>query len=362
MLTCKQISKRYGSLEVLKGVDLEIAKGEIVSLVGSSGAGKSTLLHILGTLDEADGGTVEINGNRIDFHAKIKLQPVVWWKRLINSVVDSAMIALLTYPLAVLLSQLPLDPSIAFAWYWLFIFSGSVVYILYYLILEWKMGRTFGKFITGTKVATDNAVRPDFSTVLIRTLCRYIPFELFSHYKKFPKGWHDSFSSTIVIDSDIPYLNNQFSANEIALFRNKHIGFVFQFHHLLPEFTALENVCIPGWLGAKKKKEVETRAIELLKMLGLAERLHNKPSELSGGEQQRVAVARALINNPDIIMADEPTGNLDSTHARELHQLFFDLRKQFNQTFLIVTHNEELAAQCDRTVHMKDGRIVAGAN
>ena len=220
MLRCKQITKRYGSLEVLKGVDLQIEKGEIVSLVGSSGAGKSTLLHILGTLDEADAGQVWLNN--------------------------------------VEMSQL--------------------------------------------------------------------------------KG------------------------NQLAAFRNKHIGFVFQFHHLLPEFTALENVCIPGWLGNRKKKEVEERANELLKMLGLDSRVENKPSELSGGEQQRVAVARALINNPDIIMADEPTGNLDSTHARELHQLFFDLRKQFNQTFLIVTHNEELAAQCDRTVHMKDGRIVAGTN
>ncbi|MFY7838882.1 MAG: ABC transporter ATP-binding protein [Lacibacter sp.] len=220
MLSCKQITKQYGNLQVLKGVDLEITKGEIVSLVGSSGAGKSTLLHILGTLDEADGGQVLLNNVQVD---KLK-------------------------------------------------------------------------------------------------------------------------------------------GNALAAFRNKHIGFVFQFHHLLPEFTALENVCIPGWLGNKKKKEVETRAMELLAMLGLKERMHNKPSELSGGEQQRVAVARALINNPDIIMADEPTGNLDSRHARELHQLFFDLRKQFNQTFLIVTHNEELAAQCDRTVHMKDGRIVAGTN
>jgi lipoprotein-releasing system ATP-binding protein len=220
MLRCKQITKRYGSLEVLKGVDLQIEKGEIVSLVGSSGAGKSTLLHILGTLDEADAGQVWLNN--------------------------------------VEMSQL--------------------------------------------------------------------------------KG------------------------NQLASFRNKHIGFVFQFHHLLPEFTALENVCIPGWLGNRKKKEVEERANELLRMLGLESRMENKPSELSGGEQQRVAVARALINNPDIIMADEPTGNLDSTHARELHQLFFDLRKQFNQTFLIVTHNEELAAQCDRTVHMKDGRIVTGMN
>lgn len=220
MLRCKQITKRYGSLEVLKGVDLQIEKGEIVSLVGSSGAGKSTLLHILGTLDEADAGQVWLNN--------------------------------------VEMSQL--------------------------------------------------------------------------------KG------------------------NQLASFRNKHIGFVFQFHHLLPEFTALENVCIPGWLGNRKKKEVEDQANELLRMLGLDSRVENKPSELSGGEQQRVAVARALINNPDIIMADEPTGNLDSTHARELHQLFFDLRKQFNQTFLIVTHNEELAAQCDRTVHMKDGRIVTGMN
>ncbi len=220
MLSCKQITKRYGSLEVLKGVDLDIAKGEIVSLVGSSGAGKSTLLHILGTLDAADGGQVWLNNVQVD----------------------------------------------------------------------------------GLK------------------------------------------------------------GDALATFRNRHIGFVFQFHHLLPEFTALENVCIPGWLANKKKKDVETRAMELLKMLGLTERMNNKPTELSGGEQQRVAVARALINNPDIIMADEPTGNLDSTHARELHQLFFDLRKQFNQTFLIVTHNEELAAQCDRTVHMKDGRIVVSTN
>ena len=220
MLSCKQIVKRYGSLEVLKGVDLQIEKGEIVSLVGSSGAGKSTLLHILGTLDEPDAGEVLLNGTRV----------------------------------------------------------------------------------------------------------------------------------------------NNLRGKQLAGFRNKHIGFVFQFHHLLPEFTALENVCIPGWLGNRKKKEVEDRAKELLKLLALENRMENRPSELSGGEQQRVAVARALINNPDIIMADEPTGNLDSAHAKELHQLFFDLRKQFNQTFLIVTHNEELAAQCDRTIHMKDGRIIASTN
>lgn len=148
------------------------------------------------------------------------------------------------------------------------------------------------------------------------------------------------------------------SDQQLAAFRNRHIGFVFQFHHLLPEFTALENVCIPGWIAGKSKREVIKRAEELLKLLGLSNRFHNKPQQLSGGEQQRVAVARALINNPSIVFADEPTGNLDSAHARELHQLFFDLRKQFDQTFLIVTHNEELAAMSDRTLHMMDGKIV----
>ena len=216
MLSATNIQKKYGQLQVLKGVDISINKGEIVSIVGSSGAGKSTLLHILGTLDNADAGQIILNNERVDK-------------------------------------------------------------------------------LTGKK---------------------------------------------------------------LAAFRNRQIGFVFQFHHLLPEFTALENVCIPGWIAGGKKAAVQARAEELLKTLGLANRLENKPQQLSGGEQQRVAVARALINNPSIIMADEPTGNLDSTNAKELHQLFIDLRKQFNQTFLIVTHNEELAAQCDRTVHMKDGKIM----
>ena len=216
MITGKNIHKRYGTVEVLKGVDVEINKGEVVSIVGPSGSGKSTLLHILGTLDKADMGDVIMN----------------------NTVINS---------------------------------------------------------IGGKK---------------------------------------------------------------LAAFRNKHIGFVFQFHHLLPEFTALENVCIPGWLAGRKKTEVKTEAERLLGMLGLSQRMENKPNQLSGGEQQRVAVARALINNPDIIFADEPTGNLDSANAKELHQLFFDLRKQFNQTFLIVTHNEELAQLSDRVLHMKDGKIV----
>jgi lipoprotein-releasing system ATP-binding protein len=216
MLSGKNIHKKYGTVEVLRGVDIEVKKGEIVSIVGSSGAGKSTLLHILGTLDAADMGMVELNNMN----------------------------------------------------------AGSL------------QGR------------------------------------------------------------------------KLADFRNKNIGFVFQFHHLLPEFTALENVCIPGWLAGRKKKDVEEKGRELLNMLGLSERMDNKPNQMSGGEQQRVAVARALINTPAIVFADEPTGNLDSANAKELHRLFFDLRKKFNQTFLIVTHNEELAQLSDRVLHMKDGKIV----
>lgn len=216
MLNGKNIHKSYGAVYVLRGVDINISKGEIVSIVGSSGAGKSTLLHILGTLDKADQGEVFLNNTAI----------------------------------------------------------------------------------------------------------------------------------------------NSLNGKKLAAFRNRHIGFVFQFHHLLPEFTALENVSIPGWLAGRKKKEVETKAEELLRLLGLTMRLDNKPNALSGGEQQRVAVARALINNPDIVFADEPTGNLDSANAKELHHLFFELRKQLSQTFLIVTHNEELARLSDRILHMKDGKII----
>lgn len=215
MLTAKNIIKNYGNLHLLKGVDLDIQRGEVVSIVGPSGSGKSTLLHILGTLDSPDGGEVFINGQRID---------------------------------------------------------------------------------------------------------------------NLPSG-------------------------KLSAFRNRHIGFVFQFHHLLPEFSAAENVCIPGWIAKRNRKEVMEQAKELLAALGLKDRFDNKPNALSGGEQQRVAVARALINQPDIVFADEPTGNLDSVNARELHDLFFDLRKKFNQTFLIVTHNEELSKLSDRILTMKDGRV-----
>ena len=216
MIKATGIFKSYNDLKVLKGIDVVIERGEIVSIVGPSGAGKSTLLHILGTLDKADAGSVEIN--------------------------------------------------------------------------DIKVGELNGKKLAG--------------------------------------------------------------------FRNKNIGFIFQFHHLLPEFTALENVCVPAFIGNVGKKEAEKKAAELLDYLGLKDRINHKPKELSGGEQQRVAAARALINNPTVIMADEPSGNLDTASAAELHKLFFQLRKEFNQTFVIVTHNEELADMADRKLVMRDGKIV----
>lgn len=216
MIVAKDIRKKYGELEILKGVDLEIKQGEIVSIVGSSGAGKTTLLSILGTLDRPDSGSVTINNQNV--------------------------------------------------------------------------------------------------------------FDL--------------------------------NDKKLAAFRNKHIGFVFQFHQLLPEFSAIENVCIPALIAKQTKKEAEKNAAELLDLFGLSNRANHKPSELSGGEQQRVAVARALINKPAVIFADEPSGNLDSVNASQLHDLFFQLRDSFNQTFVIVTHNPALASKADRSLQMRDGKIV----
>jgi len=215
MLKAENITKSYGSLQVLKGIDMEVKGGEILSIVGASGAGKSTLLHILGSLDKPDTGIVTF----------------------------------------------------------------------------------FDQNISSMK------------------------------------------------------------GNNLSSFRNKHIGFIFQFHNLLPEFTALENVCIPGFLSKRNEKEVIEKAKSLMEKLGISHRMQNKPSQLSGGEAQRTAVARALINSPSIIFADEPSGNLDSKNAEELHHLFFQLRDEMQQTFVIVTHNESLAEMADRKIEMKDGRI-----
>ena len=215
MITIKDIKKSFGSLEVLKGIDLHIEKGEVVSIVGPSGAGKTTLLQIIGTLDKPDAGSILI----------------------------------------------------------------------------------------------DN--------VNVTTL----------------------------------------SQKKLADFRNRHIGFVFQFHQLLPEFTALENIMIPAYIAGTGSKAAKQRAEELLQCMGLSDRAKHKPNELSGGEKQRVAVARALVNNPAVILADEPSGSLDTKNKEELHQLFFDLRDKFGQTFVIVTHDEQLASITDRTIHMRDGLL-----
>ena len=220
MIEIKGVTKSFSSLQVLKGIDLRIEKGEIVSIVGPSGAGKTTLLQILGTLDKPDSGSVVVDG--------------------------------------------------------------------------------------------------------IET-------------------------STL-------------STNKLSEFRNTHLGFVFQFHQLLPEFTAIENIMIPAYIAGMKPKEARSRAEELLAFMGLSDRATHKPNELSGGEKQRVAVARALMNNPAVILADEPSGSLDSKNKEELHKLFFELRDKFGQTFVIVTHDETLATLTDRTIHLKDGRIVGEGN
>jgi lipoprotein-releasing system ATP-binding protein len=216
MIIAKGLKKAYGTLEVLKGVDIQVEKGEVISIVGASGAGKTTLLQLLGTLDRADSGEVQIAG------------------------------------------------------------------------------------------------------------------------------------------TDVAKMNDKALAN----FRNQHIGFIFQFHHLLPEFTALENVCIPAFIAKQDKAKAEERGKYLLGILGLSDRAEHKPAALSGGEQQRVAVARAMMMSPDVIFADEPSGNLDSANARSLHELFFELRDKHGQTFVIVTHNEELADMADRKLEMKDGRML----
>ena len=362
MLRAKGIHKYYGHLHVLKGVDISIKRGEIVSIVGSSGAGKSTLLHILGTLDKADSGYIELEGVRIENLTNKELVPVSWSRRALNSIIDSIVITLLTL-LFLKIFNFQYESLFAGTFALTYILLPVIIPFVYYTLFESFNGKTIGKYITQTKVAiADDATKPKILNCALRTLARFIPFEVISFFSKRPIGWHDSISRTIIIDSNIPYQKSstgRLTNKQLSIFRNKHMGFVFQFHHLLPEFTALENVCIPGWVAGRRKKEVESEALKLLQLLGLGERLDNKPNELSGGEQQRVAVARSLINKPSIVFADEPTGNLDSKNAKELHDLFIQLRKQFNQTFLIVTHNEELAQMSDRVLYMRDGLIIS---
>ena len=291
MIHAKNIHKFYDKLEVLKGVDLHIKKGEIVSIVGASGAGKTTLLQILGTLDkpEINGeSSLTINGENV-----LKLQ---------DTETDNS------------------KQEKTFKWVsWI----GSA-YVLGFIV-----------FLLFFKVTImDDLVRNITAVILLLPIIGIVLY-MNRYFKK--KSKQDKILSN---------------------FRNLNLGFIFQFHQLLPEFTALENVCIPAFMANKPKAETEKEAKRILEYLGLSHRIDHKPSELSGGEQQRVAVARALINKPDVIFADEPSGNLDTHSAENLHQLFFKLRDEFGQTFVIVTHNEELANMADRKLIMSDGQIL----
>lgn len=290
MIHAKNIHKFYDKLEVLKGVDLHIKKGEIVSIVGASGAGKTTLLQILGTLDKPErnpDSSLTINGENI-----LKLQDIEK-----DNTKQERTFKIVTW--------------------------SGIIYILFLAVYV---------IFFRTKIF-DDTIR------LVVVSALFLPiFALLFYYTRYFKK--KSRQDKILSD-----------------FRNLNLGFIFQFHQLLPEFTALENVCIPAFMANKPKGETEKEAKKILEYLGLSHRIHHKPSELSGGEQQRVAVARALINKPDVIFADEPSGNLDTHSAENLHQLFFKLRDEFGQTFVIVTHNEDLANMADRKLIMVDGQI-----
>jgi len=286
MIQAKNLHKYYDRLHVLKGVDLHIQKGEIVSIVGASGAGKTTLLQILGTLDKPtfeNGTTLKING--IDVLSLSNSDSAE--KKPNKKLVRTVGILLAVYALA----------------------------FTYFAVFE---------DILSNKVITRSAIG-----VFVAGSIFFLKY----------------------------FLSKDKNDKKLSHFRNTNLGFIFQFHQLLPEFTALENVCIPGYIANRDKKEVETEAKKLLDYLGLSHRINHKPGELSGGEQQRVAVARSLINKPAVIFADEPSGNLDTASAENLHQLFFKLRDEFGQTFVIVTHNEELANMADRKLVMSDGLI-----
>jgi lipoprotein-releasing system ATP-binding protein len=290
MIHAKNIHKFYDKLEVLKGVDLHIKKGEIVSIVGASGAGKTTLLQILGTLDIPERNaesSLTINGENI-----LKLQDIEN-----DNSKEEKIFKIITW-------------------------SGSIYIIILAVFL----------LFFRTKILDETLRLTTIGVLFLPIVSMFIYYN--RYFKK--KSKQDKILSE---------------------FRNLNLGFIFQFHQLLPEFTALENVCIPAFMANKPKAETEKEAKKILEYLGLSHRIHHKPNELSGGEQQRVAVARALINKPDVIFADEPSGNLDTHSAENLHQLFFQLRDEFGQTFVIVTHNEELANMADRKLVMVDGQI-----
>jgi ABC-type lipoprotein export system ATPase subunit len=358
MLEAKSIVKSYGTLQVLKEIDLHIKKGEIVSIVGASGAGKSTLLQIIGTLDRADGGYIMINGVHIEGRPTVDLKPVNWSRRLFPHLIDQSLIG---FWAGLILSQFE-GFSLKENQELIDLLILPALFLAYMFTFEAIFGRTIGKMLFGTKVIvkTDGS-RPTLGKILGRTMTRLIPWEFVSFLSKYPEGLHDSISDTQVVDNSIKYKEypNSISDRDLSEFRNKNIGFIFQFHNLLPEFTAVENVCLPGFIKGSVKEEVEERAKYLLGLLGLSHRMDHKPSELSGGEQQRVAIARALINNPAIIFADEPSGNLDSNNAEELHKLFFKLREDLQQTFVIVTHNAKLADMADRKLEIRDGKIIS---
>jgi lipoprotein-releasing system ATP-binding protein len=290
MIHAKNIHKFYDKLEVLKGVDLHIKKGEIVSIVGASGAGKTTLLQILGTLDKPEinpDSSLTINGENV-----LTLQDVEK-----DNTKEEKTFKIITW-------------------------TGSIYAVILAVYL-----------IFFRRAITDDILGQVTVAVLFLPLFSMLIY-YFRYFKKKSK-----------------------KDKTLSEFRNLNLGFIFQFHQLLPEFTALENVCIPAHIAGKKTSETEAEAKKLLTFLGLSHRINHKPNELSGGEQQRVAVARALINKPDVIFADEPSGNLDTHSAENLHQLFFKLRDEFGQTFVIVTHNEELANMADRKLVMVDGQI-----
>jgi len=372
MIIAKHIHKSYNGLAVLKGINIQVDNGKIVSLYGASGSGKTTLLNILSTIDEADDGFIHIESMKRYF-GHCKFVKASKWKRLLNYIIDSFTLYVLGFLFGLLIFMFWNNEYFSFfkigiGYYLLIVLSivtPILIFFSYYIRLEYKHHVTLGKLITSTLVIHKSGLYPSKDTLLFRTLFRLIPFEPFSLlFSRKGIGWHDSLSQSIVIDKNknndfLKELNNVkvMTENDLSAFRNQSIGYVFQFHNLLPEFTALENVCLPGYIKGDDKNKVENKAKELLTTLDLDDKYYSKPSELSGGELQRVAVARALINNPKIIFADEPSGNLDSKNAEYLHHLFIKLRDKYGFTFLIATHNKHLANISDSTLYIKDGII-----